>query len=75
MPVSLPPLVEQEEIVAEVERRLSVIEELEVTVEANLTRADRHRQSILKAAFAGRLFRQHERYSAATGADAILAES
>ena len=51
----LPPLVEQQQIVAEVERRLSVIEELEATVEANLIRADRLRQSTLAAAFSGRL--------------------
>ena len=54
-PVSLPSFAEQKEIVAEVERRLSVIEELEATVEANLTRADRLRQSILSQAFAGNL--------------------
>jgi type I restriction enzyme S subunit len=54
----LPPLKEQQEIVAEVERRLSVIDELEATVEANLTRADRLRQSILSQAFSGRLLRQ-----------------
>jgi type I restriction enzyme, S subunit len=47
VPVPLPPLAEQQQIVAEIERRLSVIEELEATVEANLTRADRLRQSIL----------------------------
>ena len=51
----LPPLVEQQQIVAEVERRLSVIDELEATVKANLTRADRLRQSILGQAFAGKL--------------------
>jgi type I restriction enzyme, S subunit len=51
----LPPLKEQEEIVAEVERRLSVIDELEAAVEANLTRADRLRQTILARAFSGRL--------------------
>jgi type I restriction enzyme S subunit len=55
MPLPFPPLLEQEEIVAEVERRLSVIEELEASVEANLTRADRLRQSILSQAFSGRL--------------------
>ncbi len=51
----LPPFDEQQCIVNEVERRLSVIEELEATVEANLTRADRLRQSILKRAFEGKL--------------------
>lgn len=52
---ALPPLEEQQQIVAEVERRLSIIEELESTVEANLTRADRLRQSVLSKAFAGKL--------------------
>ena len=47
----VPPLREQQEIVAEVERRLSVIDKLEAAVEANLTRADRLRQSILSQAF------------------------
>ena len=55
LPIQMPPLKEQEQIVAEVERRLSVIEELEATVEANLTRADRLRQSVLALAFSGRL--------------------
>lgn len=57
LPIPLPPVAEQEQIVAEVERRLSVIEELEAIVKANLTRADRLRQSILKRAFAGELIR------------------
>ena len=55
LPVALPPLAEQNQITAEVERRQSVIEELEVAVEANLIRADRLRQSTLTAAFSGRL--------------------
>lgn len=54
-PVPFAPLAEQEQIISEVERRLSVIEELESTVKANLTRADRLRQSILKQAFSGKL--------------------
>jgi type I restriction enzyme S subunit len=54
-PVPIAPLAEQTAIVAEVERRLSIIDELEATVEANLTRADRLRQSVLSQAFSGRL--------------------
>ena len=54
----LPSTAEQEVIVAEVERRLSVIKELEAAVQANLTRANRLRQSILSGAFSGRLFTQ-----------------
>ena len=41
--------------VAEVERRLSVVEELESVVSANLQRATRLRQSILQKAFTGGL--------------------
>ena len=50
--IRLPPIAEQYRIVAEVERRLSVIEELEVAVAANLKRAERLRQSVLARAFA-----------------------
>jgi len=53
VPIPLPPLAEQERIVAEVERRLSVIEELEAVVSSNLKRATRLRQSILQKAFTG----------------------
>ena len=49
---------EQSRIVAEVERRLSVIDELEMQVEANLKRAERLRQAILKRAFEGKLVPQ-----------------
>jgi type I restriction enzyme S subunit len=54
-PVPLPPLAEQTRIVAEVERRLSVVEELESVVTANLQRAARLRHSILQKAFSGGL--------------------
>jgi type I restriction enzyme S subunit len=53
--VPFPPLDEQTRIVAEVERRLSVVEELESVVSANLQRATRLRQSILQKAFTGGL--------------------
>jgi type I restriction enzyme S subunit len=49
--IAVPPLAEQQQIVLEVERRLSVIDELEATVQANLNRANRLRQSILARVF------------------------
>jgi type I restriction enzyme, S subunit len=55
IPVPLPPFAEQSRIVAEVERRLSVVEEMEATVKANLQRATRLRQSILQKSFGGKL--------------------
>jgi type I restriction enzyme S subunit len=55
MCVPLPPLAEQTRIVEEVERRLSVVDELEAVVSANLQRAARLRQSILQKAFTGGL--------------------
>jgi len=54
----LPPVDEQQFILAEVEQRLSVIAVAEAQIEANLQRARRLRQSILKEALAGRLVPQ-----------------
>jgi len=51
----LPPIAEQSWIVTEVERRLSVVEELEAVVSANFQRGTRLRQSILQCAFEGKL--------------------
>ena len=58
MPIPLPPLAEQRRIVADVERRLSVVQQAEAAVEVGLVRAERLRQSILKLAFSGRLVPQ-----------------
>ena len=74
-PLPLPPLKEQHWIVAEVERRLSVIDELEAAVEANLTRADRLRQSILSNAFAGKLVCANISQSGERSADIQMAKS
>jgi type I restriction enzyme S subunit len=52
-PIPLPSLAEQTRIVVEVERRLSVVEELGAAVVADLQRANRLRQSILQTAFIG----------------------
>ena len=49
--VSTPPLAEQKRIVAEVDRRLSLIRGLESEVDMNLQRAQALRQSILWKAF------------------------
>lgn len=56
--IPLPPLSEQQQIVAEVEERLSVINQAETTIEVSLKRAERTRQSILQKAFTGQLVPQ-----------------
>lgn len=50
-PVPLPPTAEQKEIVAEIDRRLSLADEAEAQVNANLQRAERLRHAILARAF------------------------
>ena len=51
----IPTLGEQREIVAEVDRRFSVLDQVEATVTTSLARCGVLRQAILKRAFAGRL--------------------
>ena len=55
---SLPPLTEQAQIVSELERHLSAADKAEATIDAELKRAERLRQSILKHAFSGKLVPQ-----------------
>ena len=56
--IPFPPLFEQQKIVEEIERCLSVADEMEKAVEQSLKRAERLRQSILKRAFEGKLVPQ-----------------
>lgn len=55
IPVPLPSIAEQQRIVAEVERHLSVIRETEVQLENTKKRSERLRQSVLVIAFSGQL--------------------
>jgi type I restriction enzyme S subunit len=52
-PVPVPPPAEQRRIVAEVDRRLSIVREVEAEVDANLKRAQALRQVVLGHAFGG----------------------
>lgn len=55
LPLPVPPLAEQRRIVAEVDRRLSIVREVETEVDANLKRAQALRQAVLQRAFSGQL--------------------
>ena len=57
-PLPLFSLLEQELIVLEVQKYLSIIDQLEKTIDANLKRSEKLRQSILKQAFEGKLVPQ-----------------
>jgi len=50
-PIAVPPLAEQHRIVAEVDRRLSLVREVEAEVDANFKRAGALRQATLSRAF------------------------
>ena len=56
--IPIPSLTEQEQIVSELERHLSAADEIEATIGAERTRAERLRQSILKHAFSGKIVPQ-----------------
>jgi type I restriction enzyme, S subunit len=56
--IPLPPIAEQERIVAEVDRRLSLLAEIDAELQHDRLRADRLHQSMLKRAFEGKLVPQ-----------------
>lgn len=58
LPIALPPSAEQDVIIAEAESQLCLIDTLEAEVDRTLRRSGRLRQSILKAAFEGKLVPQ-----------------
>ncbi len=58
LPLEIPSLLEQKKILEEIERSFSVIDQLEKTIDSNLKRAEKLRQSILKQAFEGKLVPQ-----------------
>jgi type I restriction enzyme S subunit len=55
---TIPPLAEQVRIVTELERTLSVVAKIELSININLVRAERLRQAVLKRAFSGKLVPQ-----------------
>ena len=57
-PIPLPPIEEQDRIVGEVDRKLSLADAAERTVSAGLGKAERLRHAILKRAFEGKLVPQ-----------------
>jgi type I restriction enzyme S subunit len=54
IPIPLPPLAEQHRIVTEVDRRLSIVRDVEAEIDANLRRAQFLRKGILSRPFAAR---------------------
>ena len=55
LPIPLPPLAEQPQIVAEAEARTTAIDHLEAELDRQITRSNRLRQSTLSSAFQGEL--------------------
>jgi type I restriction enzyme S subunit len=58
--IAVPPREEQETIVKEIERRLSVIDEFDAIADGSLKRAEVLRRSVLSRAFSGRLIAHRE---------------
>lgn len=59
-PINFPSILEQNQIVQEIESRLSVCDKIEETIEATLAKSEALRQSILKKAFEGKLLSVQE---------------
>ncbi|MBD2187948.1 restriction endonuclease subunit S [Pseudanabaena mucicola] len=60
VPIAFPNLIEQDQIVQEIETRLSVCDKLNESIDQSLEKAQALRQSILKKAFEGKLLSQDE---------------
>jgi type I restriction enzyme S subunit len=58
MTIPVAPLLEQKEIILKIEESLSVVDEIDGTVDTSLLQAERLRQCILKTAFEGKLVPQ-----------------
>jgi type I restriction enzyme S subunit len=58
LPLRVPPIQEQQQIVGEIDRHFSIADEVEQTIDKALKQAQRLRQSILKKAFEGKLVPQ-----------------
>lgn len=59
LPISLPPLQEQNVLIDEIEQKFIIIDEIEREIDLNVLRAQKLRQSILKKAFMGQLVPQN----------------
>ena len=60
IPINLPTLQEQNQIIQEIESRLSVCDKVEQSIKESIEKAEALRQSILKKAFEGKLLSQAE---------------
>jgi type I restriction enzyme S subunit len=70
----LPPVATQDLVLAEVERRLSLVDATERTIEANLRSAEQLRRALLAAAFSGKLVPQDANDEPAEGLLARIRE-
>ena len=59
LPIQIIPIKEQNQIVQEIESRLSICDKMEQTIEESLQKSEALRQSILKRAFEGKLVSQN----------------